>query len=86
MPFFSLKIKSRFLFIFYILALKNIYLLAGGISKQGEDLSRIKDGDIKHLYLFGRDKQLFADVLHDDTSLSIFDNMEEAFAQAILDA
>jgi UDP-N-acetylmuramoylalanine--D-glutamate ligase len=69
-----------------ILALKNIYLLAGGISKEGEGLSRIEEGDVRHLYLFGRDKQLFAKALKDRISFTIFDNMEEAFSQALIDA
>ena len=71
-----------------ISSLKNIFLLAGGVAKQGDDISRMKHyaSEIKHLYLFGKDKNLFAEVLKGEIPLTIYENMEEAFYQALEDA
>ena len=71
-----------------ISSLKDIYLLMGGISKQGEDLTRIKQyaSQIRHLYLFGRDKLLFESALLDAIELTIYENMEDAFNKAWDDA
>ncbi len=71
-----------------ISSLKNIFLLAGGVAKKGDDISRMKQyaSEIKHLYLFGKDKNLFAEVLKGEIPLTIYENMEEAFCQALEDA
>ena len=63
---------------------EKIYLLAGGISKIGDDLSRINEyvNNIHALYLFGRDKEKFPpEILH-----IYFDDLQQAFFSALTDA
>ena len=63
-----------------ISSLNNVYLLLGGVSKEGDDFSKIKEyaSNIKHVCVFGRDKKLIANAL-DGLEITICEDLEEAF-------
>lgn len=67
--------------------LDDIYWLAGGIAKEGgiKELSPLFN-KIKKAYLFGQDKNQFAQALEGKVELELYDNLSLAFAQACLDA
>ena len=67
--------------------LDNIYWLAGGIAKEGgiKDLSPLFS-KIKKAYLFGQDKNQFAESLEGKVQFKLYDNLRDAFAEACLDA
>ena len=71
-----------------ISSLKNIYLLAGGISKV-DNIGPIEPyvKNIKEVYLFGRDKNLLKSLFEKRLlRCHIFENMRESFEKAFLDA
>lgn len=67
--------------------LDNIYWLAGGIAKEGgiQDLSSLFN-KIKKAYLFGQGKNQFAESLEGKVQFKLYDNLNDAFAEACLDA
>ncbi|XP_031636924.1 uncharacterized protein LOC116349566 [Contarinia nasturtii] len=67
----------------------NIYWLAGGIAKQptiGENEFEAFHSKIRKAYLFGKDKQILGGALKGKVNLSIYDNLNEAFNAAVVDA
>jgi UDP-N-acetylmuramoylalanine--D-glutamate ligase len=70
-----------------LLALNNIYWLAGGISKDG-GIDSILDfmGNVKKAYLFGEAATEFADTLNEKVDFELFENLGAAFNKAYLDA
>ena len=69
-------------------ALKNIFWLAGGISKEG-GIKNLSDEDfenIKKAYLFGEAAAEFAITLRDRVEIEILHDMNSAFKKAYLDS
>lgn len=70
-------------------ALDNIYWLAGGIAKQ-PTISELEfepfHSKIRKAYFFGSDKQILAAALKGKVNFCIFDNLNEAFNAAVVDA
>lgn len=74
--------------IYSINALDNIYWLAGGIAKSGgiENLKHLFY-KIKKAYLFGKDKNIFAQTLASSgVDFRVYDNIYDAFNNALNDA
>lgn len=70
-----------------ISSIKNIFWLAGGIFKE-KNLNPLKKSlsNVRKAYLFGENKLLFSEYLKNKVDFEMFDTMQEAFAQAYVDA
>ena len=66
--------------------LDNIYWLAGGVAKEGgiNSLSPLFH-KVRKAYLFGDAKNLFAETIKNKVEYEIFENLSQAFAQAVID-
>ena len=67
--------------------LDNIYWLAGGVAKEGgiNNLSPLFN-KVRKAYLFGDDKNLFAETLKNKVEYEIFENLSQAFTKSVIDA
>lgn len=68
-------------------SLDNIYWLVGGIAKEG-GINSLKPlfSRIRKAYLFGRDRNVFANSLRGLAEYKIYDNLEDSFKDAFEDA